>query len=110
MENYEQLMKGMRDALEGLEPGSEEYLNQTKAMKEIASANAEDVKAANETRKTKVDEFFKKFERVAIIGTAVGTLLTGIGKVLEPILRRNSNKDWVKAEDEGFYIKNKDNK
>jgi len=91
----------IKEDLDGLKPGSEEYLNQAKSYAEVTKAEAEERKAAS-------DEKFKMIEKWTIIAGAVGTVLMGIGKLLEPILRRISNKDWVEAEDKGFYVKEKD--
>lgn len=103
MEIIENTVETMVDGLNELTPGSEEYLNQSKAIAELTTANANDKKAETESK-------LKKVEKVTLCITAGAAVLTAVGKVLEPVLRRLSNKDWVKAEDEGFYVRNKDNK
>lgn len=103
MEILENKMTEMTEELSDLKPGSEEYLNQAKAVGEIAKANAEDKKVALESK-------FKKIE-VTFLGIgAIAGALTAIGNVLTPVLRRFTNKDWIKAEDKGFYVQNKDNR
>lgn len=93
----------IKEDMEGLTPGSEEYLNQAKAYSEVTTAEANEKKAA-------FDGMVKKVEKWTLIGGCAASILMAVGKVLEPVLRRESNKDWIKAEDKGFYVQNKDNR
>lgn len=102
----EVLEKDIEQAIEDckdLKPGSEEYLNQKKAIGTLVEANAAD-------RKVTIDEKHKKIEKITIVGTMIAGLIAAGAKVLEVICRRESNKDWIRAEDEGFYVRQKDNK
>ena len=93
----------MTEEISGLTPGSEEYLNQAKAVAEMSKANAEDKKIALESR-------FKKIE-VTFLGIgAIAGAVTAVGNLLTPVFRRLTNKDWITAEDKGFYVQNKDNR
>ena len=93
----------MTEKISDLTPGSDECLNQAKAVGEIVKANAEDKKVALESK-------FKKIEVVFLGVGAVATALSAAGNFLTPVFRRLSNKDWIKAEDKGFYVQNKDNR
>lgn len=93
----------IKEDLNGLTPGSEEYLNQAKAYAAITTAEADEKKAD-------IEEKIKKVEKWTLIGGCAASFLVAIAKLLEPILRRESNKDWVRAEDQGFYVRHQDNK
>ena len=103
MEVLENKIAEAAEELTNLTPGSEEYLNQSKSISEMVTANSKDKEIALESKYKKIGVVFSGI-------TAVGGILAAIGTLLTPVLRRFSNKDWIRAEDEGFYVQNKDNR
>ena len=93
MEALENKVNEMTEELEGLTPGSEEYLNQAKAIAEIAKANADNDKVVNDSKVKKVE----KWTLIVSAGAAVITALTG---VLRELLKRRTNKDVMKFEED----------
>ena len=103
MDIIEDKITEMTEEISDLKPGSEEYLNQAKSIAELSKANAEDKKVVLESK-------YKKIEVIFLGVGAIAGAITACGNFLTPVFRRLTNKDWIKAEDEGFYVQNKDNR
>ena len=92
MEVLENKVAEMTEDLGDLTPGSEEYLNQAKAIAEIAKANADNEKVTNDGK-------VKKVEKWTMIATAGAAVVTAVGGILREVLKRRTNKDVLKTEE-----------
>ena len=93
MEVLESKIEEMTKELDDLEFGSEEYERASNAIAAIAKANADDKKADNDGKKTKVEKWTSIITAAAAIGTV------GVG-ILKEVLKRKTNKDLMRYEEE----------
>lgn len=93
MEVLEKKIADMTEDLENLEFGSEEYERASNAIAAIAKANADDKKADNDEKSKKVEKWTSIITAAAAIGTV------GVG-ILKEVLKRKTNKDLMRYEEE----------
>lgn len=93
MDVLENKVTEMTEDLGDLKPGSEEYLNQAKAIAEIAKANADNEKVTIEGK-------HKKIEKWTMIASASAAVVTAAAGILREVLKRRTNKDVLKVEEE----------
>lgn len=95
MEVLEKKIDELTEDLNDLEFGSEEFERAANSIAAIAKANSDDKKAENEAKKTKV-------ENKTSIAMAVAAIVTAGAAILREILKRRTNRDVLKYEEEDY--------
>lgn len=93
MEVLENKIAKMTEDLDNLEFGSEEYERGANAIAAVTKANADDKKAENDSK-------IKKVEKWTGIVTAAAAVVTATAGILREVLKRRTNKDVLKVEEE----------
>lgn len=93
LDRYRQALEKAVDDLMGLEPGSEQYERQAKAIAELRKAEAEETKAENDL-KMKKGQFW-----VGVAQAAVGVLGV-VASIFGIAMQRKTNQDVMRFEEE----------
>ena len=89
---YDEVLEEALNNLKSLEPGSEEFERQAKAIAEMDKAKTERLKAEGD-QKTRKGQFLVNLGQVVVGGIGAGVTVLGI------LMQRRTNKDVMKVEE-----------